>query len=255
MAGKLICRVFLFLMVCSTAVAQDLRGHFMPFGLGYSFEVVKDASLSPVSYSGSLGNIKLGYIHQNDNWLSSFDLFGIGGFQKPDINREGNLSRTITFGGRLTYSLSYKVNKSSDWSVFAGLTSTNIWDFRIHNRYNNSSSNYVGLFSMGLIGTVQKPFEFIGQNWAVQYSLGLPVGAYYLRPGYIKPFFNDGIGSKGFAFWGDYFQLDSRTELIWLRPGGNQIRLSYYWEYAQLDPLNKVQLGGHHLTISTVLKF
>ena len=227
----------------------------MPFGLGYGFETVKDASLSPVSYSGSLGSISTGYYFQNEKWISQFDIAGLVGYQYPDVNRESGYRETLTILGRGTYNLSRRVFVKNDWTFFAGILSHNTWDYREHSRYGNSSANYTGLFSFGPVVTVQKPFELFSKNFTFSYSLGLPFGTYYLRPGYVKPYLNESIENRGFAFWGDYFALDSRTDLIWTLKSGNQLRLSYNWDYSQLDLLNKVQLATHQISISTVFKF
>ena len=96
---------------------------------------------------------------------------------------------------------------------------------------------------------------FFNKNFVIQYDLGLPFGTYYLRPGYVKPFLAEKLSSKGSAFWGDYYLLDSRTDLIWLLPNGNQLRLSYNWEYTQLDVLNKLQTGLHQISLSTIFRF
>lgn len=252
---RLLVKTFIFCLCFASAFGQSLEGDFIPFGQGYMHQTAKDASLSPVSYSGSLGTIKGGYYFQNKKWINLLDITGFVGFQRPTINREESLNRTFTFGGRIQYQLAYKVYEQNDWSVFSGIYSHNLWDFRTHNRYANNRENFTGLFSLGVSSTLQKPFSIWGQNFAGQYILGLPIGSYYLRPSYILPNFNGGVGSKGFAFWGDVFIVDSRTDLIWILKNGNQIRLGYYWEYAELDLLNQVQIGGHQLTLSTVFRF
>ncbi len=235
--------------------AQLLEGHYMPFGLGYAFQTVKDASLSPVSYSGNLGTIQSGYYSQDERWLNLLDISGFGGFQYPDVNPEGNNNRTTLFAGRVIYSLSYQVYQSGDWRFFTGLLSHNVWDYRDVRSYTNSASNFNGMFAAGIQLTAQKPFELFGENFGLQYALGLPVACYYWRPGYIKPFFADEIAVKDFAYWGDYFALDSKTDLYWSLNESNWLKLSYQWEYTQLDIPNKIQTATHFLSVSTIFKF
>lgn len=230
-------------------------GHYMPFGLGYGFETVKDAALSPVSYSGNLGRISIGYYYQNEKWISMLDIAGLAGEQYPGINSDIGYRSTFTILGRGTYHLSRRVYHNNGWNIFAGILSHNTWDYREHSRYSNSTTNYAGLFSLGPVITLQKPFTLYKNNFTFCYQLGLPFATYYLRPGYVKPFLNQSIYNKGFAFWGDYYTIDSRTDLIWSFKNGNQIRLSYNWDYSQLDLLNKLQLGTHQISISTVFKF
>ncbi len=235
--------------------SQSVNGHFMPFGVMYAFETVKDEALSPVSYSGSLGSLSLGYYYQNDNWISALDLNGGGGFQAPDVNRENSPSNTTTGFARGSYQLLRRIATYKDFRFYAGVLSHNVFDFRQHNRYSNSSDNFVALFGFGTSVAVQKPFEVLNKNFMLGYTLGFPLGAYYMRPGYVKPYFLDEAGTTGFAFWGDYYILNSKTELTWIFNNGNQLRLFYNWEFTQIDVLNKSQTDMQQIGLSTIFKF
>lgn len=249
----------LLLAICSLLAlhlhAQSLEGHYMPYGIGYGYETVKDEALSPVSYSGSLGAMTTGYYYQNEKWLSALDLTIMGGFQSPDVNRENNPSQTISVLSRGTYELAHRIFVKNNWTFFAGIYSHNIWDYRNHNRYTNSADNYTGLFSFGPVVNLQKPFNFWNKSWAFQYNLGLPFGTYFMRPGYVRPYSNYEIGNKGFAFWGKFYTIDSRADLIWIFKNGNILRLSYHWDYEQLNDINLVQLGAHRISLTTIFKF
>lgn len=235
--------------------AQIEKGHYMPLSLSYINQTVKDQALSPVSYSGSLGGVGLGYYYQGDKWLVQLDLGGGIGYQNPDVNRADNYSQTTTLLSRIILNGLYKVASPNDWSIYAGLVSYNLFDYRTHNRYSNSSENYQALFSFGLSLATQKSFELFSKNFSFQYTIGLPFGTSYLRPSYIKPSFNYEVGSKGMAYWGDFYLINSKPELIWHLENGNQIRLFYHYEFTNLDQLNKVQSSMYQLGISTVFKF
>ena len=86
---KLLLLLGLFFTI-SKSSAQIYDGHYLPFGLGYSHQTVKDNSFSPVSYSGHLGSISTGYYSQTKNWLSLLDISGFGAFLYPNVNRENN---------------------------------------------------------------------------------------------------------------------------------------------------------------------
>lgn len=235
--------------------AQLFEGHYMPFGLGYAFQTIKDNSMSPVSYSGNLGSISGGYYYQNKKWISRLDISGFGALLYPNVNREDNPNSALAVSARGHYSLSYKVYTQNDWSFFAGLLSHNSWDYRDIRRFSNSSFNFDGFFSAGIILSIQKPFELWGQSFGFQYDLGLPVGTYAWRPGYIKPFLASEINNKEFYFWGDFYTIDSKSQLLWKINKNNFLRLSYQWEYIQLNPVNKIQMANHFLTLSTLFKF
>ncbi len=250
----------LFLFSCASLFsivlqAQLPEGFYLPFGFNYTHETVKDQSLSPVSYSGHLGGLQLGFYYQNSHWLSEFDLAVSGAYQYPDVARDQSRSETISILSRGSYALQYKVWSQNSYHLFVGLISDNLFDYRNHNRYSNSQDNYIGSFSAGPLITLQKSIRLWQQDFVLQSAAGLPVATYYLRPGYIKPYTNYEIGEKSFAGWGDFFLIDLKTQLIWLFENQNQLRISYNWEYAELNKLNKVQLAGHQLALNFVFAF
>lgn len=232
-----------------------LSGDYIQFSLGYSYQQVKDASLSPLTYAGNMGNIGLGYIYQSAKWRNSIYIMGFGAFQNPQQRAPDNSSRVTTFAGRLHYRLSYRVWQHHKWRLYAGVASTNVWDYRTHNRFGNSSENFTGLANLGPTLHLQRPFDLWGQKWQARYTLDLPVAAYVVRPGFIKPLLIEEPSVQEWAFWGDYSSVFSTLKLAWLLDNGNQILLSYQWEYATYKPLNKVQLAGHHLALSALFKF
>ena len=243
------------LFVSTTISAQILEGHYLPFGLGYVYSTVKDQALSPVSYSGNLGSISGGYHYYNSKWISAFDISGFGAIIHPNVNRDDNPNSALAISARANYSLSRKVFEKNDWHFFAGIISQNFWDYRDVRRYSNSNFNFDAFFSLGPIITIQKPFSLWKQNFGIQYTLAVPVVTYAWRPGYIKPLLAGKISNKEFYSWGDYYNLDSRTELYWKVSHDNYIKLSYQWEYTQLNPINKLQMANHILTLSTLFKF
>jgi len=246
---------FILFVLLITQVKAQTNDHYLTFGLGYSYQTVKDDALSPVSYSGSLAHFRLGYYDVINNWISSVEMSGYGGIQKPDVAPELNPSSTYTGLGRMIYYLAYKPYTYNNYEFYTGVVSHNTFDYRLHNRYSNSRNNFCGLASFGFNFLVRKPFKLWNNTFDVQYNLIVPFGTYYMRPGYIKPFFNDEVGSKGFAFWGDFFQLDSRTDLLWQLNNGNLLKLSYRWEYASLQVLNPYQAGSQNLSLSIIFKF
>lgn len=245
--------VILFIGITTNAQIYD--GSYIPFGLGYAYQTVKDNSVSSVSYSGNLASLSTGYYSQSEHWLSILDISGFGAFLYPNVNRENNTNSAISISGRLSYSMSYQVSKWKEWRFFAGLLSHNVWDYRDVSRFSNNSFNFNGFISGGISLASQKTFDLWNRKFGFQYTLGLPFSTYALRPGYIKPFIGDDIGSTEFYFWGDYFALDSKTELFWKINDHNLIRLSYQWEYNQLNALNKVQVASHFITLSTIFGF
>ncbi len=247
--------ILLLFLIQSSRPIYGQNQHFMPFGLSFGFETVKDEALSPVSYSGPLGGVLIGYQFESEKWLTHLHLNGLGGYQHPDVNRENNKSETLSGLVRANLMGARRIFVLKDWHVYGGLNSINLVDYRQHNRYGNSSENFVGHLSLGPILTTQRNFELFQKQWLFHFQFSFPVGTYYFRPGYVKPLSNQEIGNKDFAFWGDFYLLETKTELRWILKNENQLRLTYHWEFSQLDKLNKVQTNLQQVSLSTVFKF
>lgn len=246
--------LLLFVLTLAKIHAQP-GGEYLKFGLGYSYQTVLDQSMSPVSYSGHFGQLSIGYYSQTENWLSELDIAGNAGIQDPDIGREESGRQTLSVLSRLRYTLARRWAEPGKWRLYAGLSSMNSFDFRSHGNYVNSQNNFMALFALGPSVGVQREFGMFNQNWGLQVFADLPLAGYYLRPGYVKPFFNDEVGSKGLVWWGDFFQVNTRTDLIFFLENENQLRLIYNWEYIGLEPLNKIQSGTHQISLCAIFKF
>jgi hypothetical protein len=233
--------------------AQLQNGYYLPFYLGYSNQVVKDASLSPVSYSGSLGSIASGFTHQGKNWIDGLTVLGHSGILRSDIAPE-EASNVLLVGARVSYKIARRFATISGFELYAGLSSISSWDYREVGRYANNSFNFNGFFSLGPYVSTQKNFELWGQQFNMQYELSLPVASYVLRPSYIKPQTGGDFGYSGIESWGDFFQVDSKCSLFWQISEQNYLCLSYQWEYTQLNLPNKIQLAQHFIGLSTITR-
>lgn len=245
---------FIIASLCVNVHAQP-SGDYLKFGLGYSYQTVLDQAMSPVSYSGHFGQLSIGYSSQNEKWLSELEIGGNGGLQYPDIGREESSRQTLSLLSRLRYTLVRQWAEMNQWRFYTGLSSMNSFDFRNHSNYVNSQTNYLALFALGPSIGVQREFSMLKRRWGLQVFTDLPIAGYYLRPGYIKPFFNDEVGSKGLVWWGEFFQINTHTDLIYYLENENQLRLIYNWEYLSLEPLNKSQSGTHQFSLCAIFKF
>lgn len=244
----------LSLVLSGFARAQP-GGEYLKFGLGYSYQRVLDQSMSPVRYSGHFGQLSIGYYSQSDKWLSELDIAANAGIQKPEAGSEQTSRQTFSVLSRVRYTLARRWAEPGKWRFYAGLSSMNSFDFRNHSSYVNSQTNFMALFALGPSLGVQREFSLFKHNWGLQVFADIPVAGYYLRPGYVKPFFNDEVGSKGIVGWGNYFQKNTRTDLIFYLQNENQLRLIYNWEYIGLEPLNKIQSGTHQISLCAIFKF
>ncbi len=239
---------FIAFVFCDGQVA---KGHYLTYHLGYAYQVVKDGSLSPVSYSGHLGNLGIGFKSFGKRWNDELELHGSGGILSPDVNPEAPAS-ALLIGGRLNYRIGYRLLKRRKWQLHGGLSSINIWDYRDVRQYANNNFNFNGFFALGLHASAQRHFTLFAQNFTLQYQLALPLVGYVLRPGYIKPSTAGETGYKSFESWQNLFMWENKTELYWQLSAENYLALAYRWEYAQLELPNKIQLAQHYIHLSFI---
>ncbi len=246
--------VLLFLLSALLGHAQLERGYFLQYHLGGALQIVKDASLSPVSYSGPLGNLGIGFKHFGKHWVESFSLHGSGGLLRGDVN-PGATGSALLINARIDYQLGYKLYRKNRWQVHAGLGNINVWDYRGVNQYANNSFNYNAFFSLGPYASLQKGFTLWNQQFNLQYETTLAAISYVLRPAYVRPALSgQNFGYQEFAFLGDLVHWQNKTELYWKISTENHLALGYRWEYMQLDVPNKIQLAQHYLTLSILTK-
>lgn len=236
-----------------TASGQNpLEGDYLFFALGGSLDRFNDAYISPNTYQGYSGNLGLGWHTYKGKWMNNFDLFGHGGWQKPNTPIEQN-SQTLSLGFRGHYSLRYRFWNSGKHQLLGGLYSQNIFVLREHNGYRNSAQSFSGFFGYGpsLAYTYHRESKVFGLNWSWswQSEWNIPFGTYLLRPNFIRQYSAGEIADRGNHIFNDTWQTDFRHSLIWHRSNGNQIRLMYQWEYFQTERFNPAYNGGHSVSI------
>lgn len=213
---------------------------------------------SPLVYKGYNGLIQTGYYYQDQKWQNIVYLNGGGGFASPRTD-DANRSQYTNYLAVIHYSLRYRVWKTERQQAFAGLVNHNTWDYRLHNRFRNSSETFTGLFSFGLSGNYQRAFSL--NIFSKSYELGLdftanlPLASYLLRPGYITQTIADEPAVQELRWFDDIVHVNTQTELVWFRENGNQIRLTYRWDYAQISEPNLTQQATHQVFISSYFRF
>ncbi len=243
--------VFLIGLFCCALFgsAQIPKGYYLPFEIQYSNQIVKDASLAPVSYSGSAGSLSTGFVHQGKRFFEQLEIRATSGLLFSDISKE-QASTALLLGARTNYKIGYKVWSKNSYVFYVGLAALNSFDYREINQYSNNSFNFQAAFGVGPFLTTQKSFALFRQSFNVNYQLSIPVVAYVLRPGYVKPSIANQLGYMALEGWKNYVQLDSKVSLQWLISTENYLCLNYQWEYFQLDRPNKIQLAQHSVGVS-----
>jgi len=248
----------LLLLIGFKPSAQNLfEGEYLLLGLGGQMENFKDDLVSPLIYEGYSGAAGIGWHSQHGAWqnnLAGHIAIGLQG--PPSLNDASN--QTTTISGSINYSLRYRILKLEKQSLFLGLSSANLIGFRQHNLYRNSALSFSNFFSYGLSAAWQyRPKLRLWQTeipLAWQSEVNFPLASYLIMPGYIRQFFNDESGLKTHAFIGDFWHLEMRHNLVYPLKNGNQIRLSYHWNYAEYNGLNYISQAQHYLMLHLMFK-
>ena len=248
----------LLLLISFKPSAQNLfEGEYILFGLGGQIENFKDDFVSPLIYQGYSGAAGIGWHSQHGAWQNNFDGHIAVGLQSPRSLMDVD-NQTTTVSGSINYSLRYRVIKEDKHALFLGLSSANLIGFRRHSLYRNSALSFSNFFSYGLSASWQfQPKLSLWGNkvpLAWQSELNFPLASYLIMPGYTRQSFNDESGFKSHRFIGDFWHLELRHNLVYPLKNGNQIRLSYHWNYAELNSLNYLSQAQHYLMIHLMFK-
>lgn len=237
----------LFLLLPFLGLSQSLEGNYLVTGLGGQFERYNDEFLSPNRYSGWGGSMVLGWHHLNDKWVDKLDIRGEGGWQNIEGLNASN--QTLSVAGRLHYSLAYQVYRHQIGRLFAGLQSANYFGLRQHNQFQNSAYSNTGFFSYGpslsYLIEAPKTWPSILPRLAWQSSAFIGIGSVLMRPAFTRPY-RDGLPALiEHQFLGEMQHWEFRHNLIYRLKNGNQIRLSYQWNY-QSSAIGQAQSMGSH---------
>jgi hypothetical protein len=254
---KALTLIFFIMLSFSLSSQSAFNGEYILFGLGGQLENFKDDLVSPLLYGGYSGAASLGWHSQHGAWQSNLDGHIAIGYQSPLSLKQAS-NQTTTISGSVNYSLRYRIISKEKQALFIGLSSANLIGYRNHNLYRNSSLSFSNFISYGPSASWQyQPQWHIG-NWnlpiAWQSEISLPLASYLIMPGYNRQFFNNESGLKKHTFIGEFWHLDFRHNLVYLLKNGNQLRLSYHWNYAEYEGLNYVAQGQHYLMFHLLYK-
>lgn len=252
----------LSLLLCTCHISaqalQKFEGDYLPFGLGGSYTVFLDNFNSPLVYEGWNGLLQSGYYYQDEKWQNILYLNGGLGFAAPRLD-EASPSQYTNYLADITYQLRYRVWNTAHQQAFAGLVNHNTWAYRQHNRFRNSAETFTGLFSFGLSGNYQRQFNLRlfkkTFDLGLDFTANLPLASYVIRPGYVTQTIADAPAVKELRWIDDLVHVNMQTELVWFRKNGNQLRLSYRWDYAQVEAPITTQQASHQLFISSYFRF
>lgn len=236
---------------------ESLKGNYILYSLGGLNASQTDYFHSPIPYRGYGLNAMLGWHSFEGNWMSNLDLGGGAGLSNP-YQFGDNRNSSLDLSARLHYSLRYLAFKSGKHQVFGGLYSQNFFNYRQLQNFANSSESFAAFFGVGpsVAYTYTRRDRIFGKdfNWSYQAELNIPASTIYLRPSFTRQLVAGTPGFVDHQLWGDAWQMDFRHSFIWHRANGNQIRLSYHWEYLKASRPNPYYFAQHQINLQLFFK-
>jgi hypothetical protein len=226
----------------------------------------RDQFLSPVLYTGynfQLDNQKVTYsFNRVKVWRNMTDV---------SVSTNGvNSSNAVTLRFNVGYSQMFKIQRASTGNtrLFIGP------DVRLHlhaNLHEGNQNNVLGYnagLPLGLNTLFEHGFTFLNRRMMVSNNFSVPLVSIVTRNPYSHTF--PDVSEDGFSVneiiqigsWNTFFYLENRLSLdFYLRKRKSRkivahvpYRLSYYWNYSQMNQPNELRTGIHTLSFTKVLR-
>lgn len=238
------------------------------FSPGWAYQQGRDEAMSPLTYSGHLFNGVVGLEKTNKNQFNSFVLNAMLGRMQAVNQPKGLRSRAQALRVQMDYAHLRKVKTwpTHGLELWLGGTWNNMLNVLNHTGYLNNSLNYAFSSSLGGAIRVQYPMHMGGRVFHVYGQAELPMLAFNFRPSFASSIPEGYIAqerSNVRAFF-DSGKLQTLNRFIRLKnqlgihrdlPNGNQVMLSYSWDYYQISHPHPVQMAVHQILLGWRYQF
>lgn len=237
--------------------------------IGVSYRTTRDRALSPLLFQG-YGSSYSAYswrIKKQWLWESVFTT------QLHILENKPNSSVLTEIGYSYELAALREIThlQKGQWRFWLGPEIRMLLNTRIHSRNTNNVAAYDFATSLGVTGMLSKPFSLWGRSFAFSNQFKLPLAFLYARPAYawgLPP----AIYEEQKGSWKDAFQLGTLNNIMFISNQMNldfylrkrkkgkvqqykAYRISYSWDFFQVNTRNSIQTGGHLLSFSRVITF
>lgn len=237
--------------------------------IGLSYWATRDEALSPLSFDGPGLSFSSASWRYNEKWLWQSTFVARGNLLTNEP--VSSVLSEVGFSYTLAPLKALSLQQESRWSFWLGPEAGMLLHLRMHSRNTNNIAAYDWTTHLGISGMVSLKFELWGRPFIISNQLQLPLFFVYARPPYawgIPPAIyeeEDGAWKEAFDFGtlNHIFSIGNQLNFdfqLRKRRNGKLVkyrayRLSYSWNYFQVNTINKVQTGGHRLSLSRALSF
>ncbi len=244
--------------------------HYLTFAPQWNYLSNKDDLMSPLTYRGHHGSLRIGYKRMNQEGTVNevYGAFSLGYIQSdayPDFN-----SRALSSMGEISYT---RLVKMSDTTL--GLPVTLKLGINWHNqvyakdnlRYTNNAFLMDFNSTLAMAGRLSKNFSLFDRKFTAHANLALALLNFIQRPSYANSrpeseLSEDNspvtafVKSGTFESIGNYQQIMTSLHLNYYLKNGNAFRLRYSWLFAHYndDSISDMLKASHSISISTLFK-
>lgn len=260
----------LLALTCFALGADGQKHHYLSVQSGLGLGKARDHMNSPLIYKGLQVPSALSYIRETDTAFRKINLQFTWGNLKPDIHPD----KTNTTFSRFKFQGSFQsFSKVSDWqqsdfSLYLGGSWDNLLTFR--------SSTFSGLnfgeftSTMNFRPKLNYEFQMYSHRAKLQYNIGFPFLTFMLRRGYansppqefqkdeeandnsfVKKAYESGRFLRPFRF----IRLNSQLSFSYYLENGNQLTITYGFDYYEYEDPELIESVSHNLMIGTAFNF
>ena len=237
--------------------------------IGLSYSTTRDLALSPLVFQGPGASFTATSWKYKNEWLWQTDFDS----RIHILKNEPGLSvmNEVSFSYQLSGLQEITKWQKGNWRFWLGPEARMLLNTRLHSRNTNNVASYDWATSLGAAAMVSTQFNLFNRTFAVSNQFQLPLAFVYARPPYawgIPP----AVFEKQEGAWKEAFKFGTLNDIIllsnklnldfYLKKRKNKkviqyraYRASYSWNYFQITTLNKIQTGGHQISLSRVITF
>jgi hypothetical protein len=233
----------------------------------FGVPTTRDRFLSPLKFSGILVGRNIGTIRHVPRGIRQHNFSSTNGVMLNGVNN--TLLTLISAGFDLTYHHRLLTSPDQKLNLYGGGGFNSLLHLKFHSGNTNNVFAHDVALSLDASGLVTYAFTVFRRQFVLTEQLGVPLGAVISRPAFVWaiPYFiweeegqfRDAIQASS---WGNYWRLQNRLSLDFQtnRRGRRQPaqkntwRLSYIWDYHQMNRPNQVRTAQQNIAIGRMLK-
>lgn len=244
-------------------------------GMAIGFHQFRDKAVSPLIYNGPAAMARLalstyGFDIIRDRYFHFYA--GIGRNRYAQITSTTASAFAFELGHHELHRIfKAQLNKNSNLRLYGGGAISALFQFRVNPAFMNNAFTRELCFELGSAAALEKDFKVKAKtfklfgktfnkeekNYTFHFRANIPLMSYIDRPTYVVVEPSETILANMFdgkveGFY-RFFHLQTRTEISKHLKNGNQVRLSYYWDFMHYNPGNNALALARHSVLFSII--